>query len=216
MKIKNLKTAGVIIALLAATQAFSQKKEDAAKPAKSRISEKEAELMRDHKADAASAQFRPDKGLVIKTADGRFSIVTRLRAQFLYDYTDRNEAGTVDTQDFQIRRARLQFGGNMWSKHNKYMIEFAFSPRDNSLSPTKSEPTRNFSQSTPLLSWYMHFDYLRDATVRMGQYKIPYSRERVISSGDLQMVDRSLANGEFTLDRDLGLDLRSEDLLGFR
>jgi hypothetical protein len=65
-----------------------------------------------------------------------------------------------------------------------------------------------------LLDWYVHFDHLRDLQLRAGQYKVPFNRQRVISSGDLQLVDRALANGEFTLDRDVGLDLRSSDFLG--
>lgn len=35
-----------------------------------------------------------------------------------------------------------------------------------------------------------------------------------MSSGNLQLVDRTLANGEFNLERDIGLDFRSKDLLG--
>ncbi|MEM1031420.1 MAG: hypothetical protein AAGN82_13815 [Myxococcota bacterium] len=61
---------------------------------------------------------------------------------------------------------------------------------------------------------YLELDHLRDLTLRAGQYKIPYSRQRVISSGKQQLVDRSLANGEFNQDRDIGLDLRSYDLFG--
>ena len=62
-------------------------------------------------------------------------------------------------------------------------------------------------RESPLLSYYLEFDYLRDLTVRVGQYKIPFSRQRVISSGNQQMVDRSIANGEFNLDRDIGIDI---------
>jgi hypothetical protein len=60
----------------------------------------------------------------------------------------------------------------------------------------------------------MTFDHLRDLTVRVGQYKVPYNRQRVVSSGNLQFVDRAITNGEFNVDRDLGFDLRSEDFLG--
>ena len=36
----------------------------------------------------------------------------------------------------------------------------------------------------------------------------------MISSGNLQMVDRSRINAEFSLDRDMGIDIRSRDFLG--
>lgn len=38
-----------------------------------------------------------------------------------------------------------------------------------------------------------------------GQTKLPGNRERVISSQNLQLVDRSLLNSNFTLDRDIGI-----------
>ena len=75
------------------------------------------------------------------------------------------------------------------------------------------KPEGTISKS-PLLDWYFHFSQIRDLNLRMGQYKVPYSRQRVVSSGNLQMVDRSLANGEFNLDRDVGMDIRSKDLFG--
>jgi hypothetical protein len=42
----------------------------------------------------------------------------------------------------------------------------------------------------------------------------PFSRQRVISSGDQQFVDRGITNKRFNLDRDIGFDLRSKDFLG--
>jgi hypothetical protein len=41
-----------------------------------------------------------------------------------------------------------------------------------------------------------------------GQTKLPGNLERVISSGNLQFVDRSRLNKEFTLDREFGMQLR--------
>lgn len=108
---------------------------------------------------------------------------------------------------FGIRRARLQFTGHVFGKHNRYKAEFAFSPRD--LGMRDGVPTQ-----TPLLSWFTEFTHLRDLSLRLGQYKLLYSRQRVISSGDLAFVDRSLVQGEFNLDRDIGLHLFSSDLLG--
>ena len=122
---------------------------------------------------------------------------TRLRAQMLYTFeeaiSDENEEGEW-VQGFQIRRARLMFKGNVFGKNNGYKFELAVSPKDIGL---KSSGTISKS---PLLDWYFHFGQVRDLNVRLGQYKVPYSRQRVVSSGNLQMVDRSIANGEFNLD----------------
>jgi phosphate-selective porin len=43
------------------------------------------------------------------------------------------------------------------------------------------------------------------AQFRFGQWKVPYNRERVDSSGNQQFVERSIANDFFTLDRQQGV-----------
>jgi hypothetical protein len=168
----------------------------------------EKERMSAHEVDASQMKFKPGKGLQVTSKDGKFRLTTRLRAQMRY---------TLDQEDgafshgFQLRRARLLFNGHVFGKHNTFKFELAVSPKDIGL---KSGGTISKS---PLLDWYFHFSQLRDLNVRIGQYKVPYSRQRVVSSGNLQMVDRSIANGEFTLDRDVGFDIRSKDVggLGF-
>lgn len=159
-----------------------------------------------HEVDLTTAHFKPGTGLVIQSKDGRFSLATRLRAQFLYTLAHDGQDEQT-THGLQIRRARLQFKGHVFNPHNTFKTEFALSPRDMAFDG-------NLSHRTPILDWYFDFDYLRDLTVRIGQSKVPYSRQRVISSGDLQLVDRSIANGEFNLDRDIGIDFRSENFLG--
>ena len=163
--------------------------------------------------------MKPGKGVTFISHDNRFKFNTSLRAMFLYDYK-RPEDGPEPSQLFQIRRARLYFQGHVWGKHNIYKVELALSPRDlgrddlQVLQSASSSTTQNIIGHNPVLSWYMQFNQLRDASLRMGQYKIPYSRQRVISSGKQQLVDRSIANAEFNLDRDLGFDLRSSNLAG--
>ena len=110
-------------------------------------------------------------------------------------------------QSLMLRRARLQFAGHMWGKHNKYKLELAFSARD--LGFKNGNPTK-----TPVLSWLMDFTQLRDLSLRFGQYKVGFNRQRVVSSGNQQMVDRSIGNGEFNVDRDIGFELFSQNLRG--
>jgi len=47
-----------------------------------------------------------------------------------------------------------------------------------------------------------------------GQTKLPGNRERVVSSANLQLVDRSLVNKRFNIDRDMGVQLRHHFKLG--
>lgn len=165
----------------------------------------EPQRMKGSKVGADSIAFKPGKGLVVKSDDGDYKLGTRIRVQLLYSLVSEEET----LHSLQVRRARLTFKGNAFGKHNKFKLELAFAPRDIGLDLGDGTLSKG-----PLLDWYAEFDYLRDLTLRVGQYKVPYNRQRVTSSGNLELVDRSIANGEFTLDRDLGLDLRSKDLFG--
>jgi hypothetical protein len=163
-------------------------------------------LTDDHPVANEKSRFRPGKGLHLESEDGAFAIETRLRAQMLY--TMEGEEGERLGQSFELRRARLQFAGHVFGKHNEFKAELALSPsdvgmRDNSL-----------PQTSPLLDFYFQFNQIENLNFRVGQYKVPYSRQRVVSSGDLRLVDRSIVNSEFNLDRDIGFDFRSENFLG--
>lgn len=170
----------------------------------------EKEELSAREVSTATIRFNPGKGLELKSADGAFSITTKVRGQILYSL-DGERGQTPEpmqlSESMQIRRARVAFSGNLFGKHNKYKLELAISPRDMS--------TKNGAVGvSPVLDWNMTFDHLAYATVVAGQYKVPYNRERVISSGSQQFVDRSIVQAEFNLDRDIGFDIRSKELIG--
>jgi len=154
-----------------------------------------------------NATFKPGKGISFESKKKRFALQIRLRAQLLYSLVHDDAEDTVE-HGLQIRRARVVFGGHFFGEHNKFKTELAVSPRDMGYRD-------GTVHQTPILDWYFEFDHLQSLTLRIGQYKVPYSRQRVVSSGDLQLVDRSLANNEFNLDRDVGFDFRSKDFMGW-
>jgi hypothetical protein len=163
----------------------------------------EDEMMGDHIVDRGDIKFRPGKGVEINSADDDFQLRIRVRVQFLWTVL-RGEPGPPDadepsevTNNFRIRRARFVFQGHAFGKHNQYKLEIDPLRRDN-----------------VVLDYYLDFTRNRDIQVRVGQYKISSNRQRVISSGNLQMVDRSRVNSEFSLDRDMSIDIRSRDFLG--
>jgi hypothetical protein len=164
----------------------------------------EDELMGDHIVDRGDIKFRPGKGVEINSADDKFQLRIRVRVQMLYTYAHDENLGTnegdepeANLQDFRIRRARFVFQGYAFGEHNQYKLEIDPLRRDN-----------------VVLDYYLDFTKNRDIQVRVGQYKISSNRTRVISSGNLQMVDRSQVNSEFSLDRDMSIDIRSRDFLG--
>lgn len=165
----------------------------------------EAELLGKHAISSTKNTYKPGTGAVLDSEDGLFSLAIRARVQI------RDEVDVVGEQvenRFGIRRARLQLKGHMFGEHNKFKAEFAFSPSD--LGYQNGTIAR-----TPLLTYYVEFDHLRDLSIRLGQYKLYFNRQRVISSGNLEMVDRTTAQNQFNLDRDVGFHFYSEDFGGW-
>jgi hypothetical protein len=152
-------------------------------------------------------EFAPGRGLAVTSADGRFGLRVGMFAQVLYTLSRTPTATPALAQGLELRRARLQLRGHLFGPHNKFYAHLGFSPRDMQFSD--GHPTK-----TPIFDWWMEFDHLRDATFRVGQFRVPFSRERRAPVTDIAFVDRSLANFEFNLDRDIGLDIRSDDLAG--
>lgn len=148
--------------------------------------------------------FAPGRGLKLSSPGGRFSLALGLRTGFIYS-ARRDDAGFAHTLD--VRRLRLLLIGNVLGPHIKYYVQLALAPRE-------LDVHDGVVHSTPVLDTYLRFDRLRDATFTVGQYRVPFSRERNVSDVNPLLVDRSLANAEFNLDRDVGLAVHSDDLAG--
>ena len=59
-----------------------------------------------------------------------------------------------------------------------------------------------------------HQNFYKNFEIWAGQTKLRGNRERVISSQNLQFVDRSLLNSKYTLDRDIGVWLMNHNNVG--
>ena len=64
------------------------------------------------------------------------------------------------------------------------------------------------SSSSRVIDWRVTLDKWDELALRVGQWKIDYNRERVDSSGRQQFVERSIVNRQFTIDRQVGVQLR--------
>lgn len=152
------------------------------------------------------------KGLINFTAkDSSFSIKFAPRFQMRYMASwdhDGNKYG-ANEQNFIIRRSRLKFDGFAYSPKLKYKIELGLSNRDLS-------GGNQFNRNTPryILDAVLMWHFAKNWELWAGQTKLPGNVERVISSGNLQLIDRSLLNSRFTLDRDIGIQLRHKFYLG--
>jgi len=151
-------------------------------------------------------------GLINFTAkDSSFSVkfAPRIQARYQTLWAHDGNQYSSPLHNFLIRRARLKFDGWAYSTKLKYKIEIGLSNRDIS---GMSEFTRNSPRM--LMDAVIMWNFYENFELWAGQTKLPGNVERVISSGDLQLVDRSLLNAFFNIDRDMGLQLRHHIQLG--
>ena len=133
--------------------------------------------------------------------DSSWTMKIGARMQFLaISDWEENESNKFN---FLVRRARLKFGGFAFTPKLKYKLELGLSNKDISgASPFTSNAPKYILDA--VIKWNFHENF----ELWFGQTKLPGNRERVVSSANLQQVDRSLLNSRFNIDRDMGMQLR--------
>ena len=136
--------------------------------------------------------------------DSSFSMNMSARMQILGTSNwDVNNGLSNPSSSLLVRRARLKFSGFAYSPKLTYKLELGLSNRD-------IGKATSFTNDAPkyILDAVVKWNFSGNFVLWFGQTKLPGNRERVISSGNLQQVDRSLLNSRFTIDRDMGFQLR--------
>ena len=135
------------------------------------------------------------KGLGLTSPDSLFQLNIRFRMQNRVTYIEND--GENGAYDGQIRRLRLRFDGYVGNPKFLYVIQLSFAPGD--VGEIKEGENINIIRDAvvfyrPNKHWNIGF----------GQTKLPGNRQRVNSSGGLQLTDRTINNAKFTIDRDFG------------
>ncbi len=137
--------------------------------------------------------------------DSSYSMVFAARFQSLYtsqwEYPLYEEFESGDS-NFLIRRARLKFEGFAYTPRLIYKLELGLSNRDISGASVYTGNTPRY-----ILDAVLKWNFYENFELWVGQAKLPGNRERVISSGSLETVDRSLVNSRFNIDREMGVQL---------
>lgn len=143
---------------------------------------------------------KPGYGVTVTTADGKLSTTIRARIQIRDTLSvDGETVGNEAT----IKTVRLFWTGHIFNERNAWTLQLAVGPKD--FGP---------ESPSPIFDAYLDFTHLRDLNVRVGQFFVPFDRARTIREFALQMVDRQAVVQEFTLDRDTGVLIYSNDLGG--
>jgi hypothetical protein len=133
-------------------------------------------------------------GFFIETEDGAWRTALQFRLQFRFSSPYDTDPVTFDdytgdpSTSLSVNRARLKIGGHGFKPWLGYYFEYEL-----------ADPA--------LLNWEVTVEKNPAFSLRVGQWKAQYSRERIISSGREQLMDRSLINRYFTIDRQQGVSL---------
>ena len=163
-----------------------------------------------HSQEISDTKF--GKGLINFTAkDSSFSVKFAPRIQFRANTVWNYDGDEYENPEynFLIRRARLKFDGWALTPKLKYKIELGLSNNDIS-------GANKYTGDSPryILDAVLKWNFYENFELWAGQTKLPGNVERVISSGNLQFIDRSILNSRFNLDRDIGFQLHHKTRLG--
>jgi phosphate-selective porin OprO and OprP len=151
---------------------------------------------------SVTAVYTPDDekyALSFRLPDDNYTLNLGGRLQFRYTFKDKDEDfDESDVQDINLRRARVYMGGNIYTKFIHYYVE---------LDGDKF--------NVGLRDFYIYVTPIEELNGKFGYFKVPFNRQRMVSSAKLLLQDRSIANDAFSQDRDYGLDLYGKPFDGY-
>ena len=162
-------------------------------------------------APATETTVDPTKGFVtFKSGDN--SLTLGAWGQFRGTVDDREEFSTHTdpaslgfqkedgpSASFSIPRLRFYMLGTVFKPWMKYKIEVE-------LSTLRSDATVNINNAR-VTDAYVEFAKSPYATLRAGQYKVPFGMQELTSDTRQEFVDRSITSAKFAPARDTGLML---------
>jgi phosphate-selective porin OprO/OprP len=136
------------------------------------------------------------KGLGMTSPDSIFQLNIRFRIQNRAEYIEDDKSGF----GAYIRRLRLRLDGYVGNPKFLYALQLSFAPDD----VGEIQEGKNINIIRDAVIFYRPSN---NWTFGFGQTKLPGNRQRVNSSGALQLPDRSINNAKFNLDRDFGFQI---------
>ncbi|MCA9290762.1 MAG: hypothetical protein KDA25_06515 [Phycisphaerales bacterium] len=134
-----------------------------------------------------------DGGFFIASPDGNFKLKMNGQIQIRYVWTSQDDSPTDDHRaGFENRRTKLKFKGHVVDPTWEYGITMAFSNSDG---------------AAGLEDAFIMKDLENGWTIKVGQFKLPFLREELVSSSAQQAVERSLVNERFNQDFAQGIEL---------
>jgi len=124
----------------------------------------------------------------LEYAEGRIKISGRFRAAYNYQFNFADDEDHKENR-FYIHQARLRFGGQLYEVF-EYDVHLEFRSHDEAM---EAKDIRVIYKPVSAFA------------VTVGQFKVPYSRQRVMSTTKLQFQTRPNVTDPFVPGRDIGL-----------
>jgi len=172
----------------------------------------------------AMAGYKAGSGFYLSSQDGSFSmhISGQIQARWVMNHiSDSTESAITDPNNpnapgvgntnnnqtkwgFQVRRAKVKFGGNVFDKTWTYQVNGAFGPQGTAADIAGL----NAQDGMFVFQEAMITKAVNDnLSITFGQFKAPWTREELVSSSEQLAVERSLVNEYFNADRAVGVDV---------
>jgi hypothetical protein len=151
-------------------------------------------------AAAEGVGSAPQDGIEVTWREGKTSISSeevliqlsnRLQLRWTQDWPEDG----IASGSFRIRRAKTKLDGWLYEKRFAFGLQLNWAAADN-----------------PLEDAFLDWDVTERGRLRvkLGQFKAPFGRQELTSSGSQQFVDRSIVSSRFAEGRDIGLTLHGQ------
>lgn len=134
-----------------------------------------------------------DGKTTIKTTSSELKISNRVQLRFTSEDLDAASASQPERDSFRVRRAKTKFEGWVYTKDLEVELQLNWADNANSLEDAN-----------------VNYDFTKgnkNVMVKGGQFKVPFGRQELTSSGSQQFVDRSAVSNTFARGRDVGVQL---------
>ena len=176
---------------------------------------------------AATAGWDAGRGFYLRSSDNRFMLQVGglVQARYVFNYASDSPGFTNNTNTtlgnnrfnnaqrnsgsafgFDLPHTRLVFKGHVFEPGIRFYLRTQFSPIGVYTPGTEYRTSSNVG-ALDLLDAYIAFDLDNQWTVRVGQFKLPFSRERLVSVQNLLTADRSSVDTLMAVGRSQAIEL---------
>jgi hypothetical protein len=134
-----------------------------------------------------------DGGFFLRSPDGSFALMLNGRIKFRFSYLAFDADDVEDEFFFSVPRVRIALSGHAFTEDFTYRIQVGWD-----------------SGHPGLKDGYLDYRFVeRYLQLRVGQFKKPFSRQRLTSDGALVFVERSITDRAQAAGRDIGVMLHN-------